>query len=108
MALFGKPPEQNPEDRVELDENAFREERSVHVAVENLKAYSDAERIQGMVREGKLVFLRIKELREDDINELKRAVERLKKTINASDGDIVGVDEDVLICCPPNARVFRG
>ena len=108
MALFGKPREQNPEDRVELDENAFKEERQVSVAVENLKAFSDAERIQGMVREGKLVFLRIKEMRENDINELKRAVERLKKTINASDGDIVGVDEDVLIVCPPFARVFRG
>ena len=108
MALFGKQPEKNPEDRVELDEDAFKEERQFSVAVENLKAFSDAEKIQGMVREGKLVFLRIKELREADINELKRAVEKLKKTINASDGDIVGVDEDVLICCPPNARVFRG
>src|SRR3989338_8480319 len=108
MALFGKQPEENPEDRIELDEDAFREERSVSVAVENLKAFSDAEKIQGMIREGKLVFLRIKELREADINELKRSVERLKKTINASDGYIVGVDEDVLICCPPNARVFRG
>ncbi|MEK6909972.1 MAG: cell division protein SepF [Candidatus Aenigmatarchaeota archaeon] len=108
MALFGKQPAENPEDRVELDEDAFKEERQVSVAVENLKAFSDAERIQGMVREGKLVFLRIKEMRENDINELKRAVERLKKTINASDGDIVGVDEDVLIVCPPNARVFRG
>ena len=108
MALFGKPPSDNPEDRIELDEDSFKEERQVSVAVENLKAFSDAERIQGMVREGKLVFLRIKEMRENDINELKRAVERLKKTINASDGDIVGVDEDVLIVCPPNARVFRG
>ena len=108
MALFGKQPEKNPEDRVELDEDAFKEERQFSVAVENLKAFSDAEKIQGMVREGKLVLLRIKELREADSNELKRAVEKLKKTINASDGDIVGVDEDVLICCPPNARVFRG
>jgi len=107
MALFGKQPE-NPEDRVELDEDAFKEERHFSVAVENLKAYSDAEKIQKMVREGKLVFLRIKELRENDINELKRSVERLKKTISASDGDIVGVDEDVLIICPPSARVFRG
>ena len=107
MALFGKPQE-NPEDRVELDEEVFKEERSFSVAVENLKTYSDAEKIQQMVREGKLVFLRIKEMRENDINELKRAVERLKKTINASDGDIVGVDEDILIVCPNNARVYRG
>lgn len=108
MALFGKQPEGTPEDRVELDESIFHEEKNISIAVENLRAFSDAERIQQMVREGKLVFLRIKEMRENDINELKRSVERLKKTINASDGDIVGVDEDVLIICPPNARVFRG
>lgn len=108
MALFGKQPEGNPEDRVELDEDVFKEERQVNVAVENLKTYSDAEKIQEMVRDGKVVFLRIKELREADINELKRSVEKLKKTINASDGDIVGVDEDLLIICPPFARVFRG
>ena len=108
MALFGKPPEEAPEDKIELEEDAFKEERNVTVAIENLKSFSDTERIQEMVREGKLVFLRIKELREADINELKRSVERLKKTIAASDGDIVGVDEDILIICPQFARVFRG
>lgn len=107
MALFGKSPDIH-EDKVELNEEMFKEERNVSVAVENLQAFSDAEKIQEMVREGKVVFLRIKEMRENDINELKRAVERLKKTIAASDGDIVGVDEDVLIVCPPYARVFRG
>lgn len=107
MANFGKPID-NPDDRVELDENVFKEERNVSVAIENLKAYSDAERIQEMVREGKVVFLRIKEMRNNDINELKRSVEKLKKTINASDGDIVGVEEDLLICCPNTAKVFRG
>ncbi len=108
MAIFGKQPDSNPEDRIELDENVFKEERNVSVGVENLTAFSDVERIQEKFREGKLIFLRIKEMRENDINELKRSVERLKKTINASDGDIVGVDEDVLIVCPPFARVFRG
>ncbi len=108
MVPFNNPKESDQIERVELDENIFKEDRNLAVVVENLKEFSDVERIQDMVREGKLVFLRIRGMRETDINELKRSVERLKKTINASDGDIVGVDEDVLICCPPNARVFRG
>ncbi|MBU5537311.1 MAG: cell division protein SepF [Candidatus Aenigmatarchaeota archaeon] len=107
MTLFSKS-KQTPQELHELSEDAFKEERNFSVAVETLKAFSDAERIQEMVREGKLVFLRIKEMRENDINELRRAVEKLKKTIAASDGDIVGVDEDVLIVCPQNARVYRG
>ncbi len=108
MALFKKQPEQPMEDRVELDEDVFREERHVGVVVENLKAFSDAEKIQDMIREGKVVFLRIREMRETDINELKRAVEKLKKTVYASNGDIVGVEEDMLIICPPSAKIFRG
>ncbi len=97
-----------PADRVELDETFFKEEMNMNVVVENLHTFADTERVLSQIRNGKIVFLRIKELRMNDINELKRAVERLKKTINASDGDIVGVEEDVLIVCPSNARVFRG
>ncbi|MEM5810878.1 MAG: hypothetical protein QXP66_03170, partial [Candidatus Aenigmatarchaeota archaeon] len=71
MTLFSKS-KQTPQELHELSEDAFKEERNFSVAVETLKAFSDAERIQEMVREGKLVFLRIKEMRENDINELKR------------------------------------
>jgi len=50
----------------------------------------------------------IKDLRKKDINELKRAVERLKKTCTAMNGDIVGVDEDFLIITPQFAKIYRG
>lgn len=96
------------EDSVELDETFFKEDRNLNVVVENLTSFGDTEKVLSQIRDGKIVFLRIKELRMNDINELKKAVEKLKKTINASDGDIVGVEEDVLIICPSMARVFRG
>jgi len=107
MGLFDRG-KKEPADLPELDESLTEESRNVSVAVENLKGYADAEKIQSMVREGKIVFLRIKALRDADINELKRTVEKLKKTIVASDGDIVGIEEDVLVLCPPNAKVYRG
>ncbi|MBI2545222.1 MAG: cell division protein SepF [Candidatus Aenigmarchaeota archaeon] len=107
MGLFGnKKPESN--EMPELDESMTQQDSTITVAVENLKGYADAERVQGMVREGKIVFLRIKSLRDSDINELKRTVDKLKKTIVASDGDILLAEEDVLILCPPNAKVYRG
>lgn len=108
MGLF-KRSKKEPLDLPEVDESLTKEEpRTVNVAVENLKTISDADRIQGMLREGKVVFLRIKDMRTKDITELKRTVERLKKTVVASDGDIVGIEEDVLVLCPPNVRVHRG
>ena len=73
-----------------------------------MKGFPDTEKIQQLVREGNVVFVKIRELRERDINELKRCVDRLKKTCLAMNGDMVGVDEDYLIITPDFARVFRG
>ena len=47
-------------------------------------------------------------MRERDISELKRSVDRIRKTCMAMGGDIVGVDEDFLIVCPSYARIYRG
>jgi SepF-like predicted cell division protein (DUF552 family) len=89
-------------------ETGFEEEGKVGVKIDNLNNYADTDRIQQFLREGNVVFLGIKKLRAKDINELKRAVERLKKTCAAMDGDLVGVDEDFLILTPKFAKVYRG
>lgn len=94
------------EDYVELPETGA-EEQKVPVRIEQLQSVADADRIQQLLREGNVVFLRIKDLRTKDIAELKRAVERLKKTAAAMNGDIVGVDEDFIILTPDFARVYR-
>ena len=94
------------DDFVEMKEDNSGEQK-VSVRIEQLQGVADADRIQQFVREGHVVFLRIRELRTKDIAELKRAVERLKKTIEASNGDIVGVDEDFIILTPNFAKVYR-
>ena len=73
--------EKEPEEIVELDTSHFSEQNKVSVRIESLESFSDTDKIQGMLRNGNVVFLKIKELREKDINELKRAVDRLRKTI---------------------------
>lgn len=89
-------------------ESGFEEEGKISVRIENLKSYSDTERILQFLRDGNVLFVRIKELRERDINELKKAVERLKKTCSAMDGDLAGVDEDFLVITPKFFRIYRG
>jgi SepF-like predicted cell division protein (DUF552 family) len=89
-------------------ETGFEEEGKVSVKIDTLKDYSDVDRILQFLREGNIVFLRIKELRSKDINELKRAVEKIKKTCAAMDGDIAGVEEDFLVITPKFARIYRG
>jgi SepF-like predicted cell division protein (DUF552 family) len=90
----------------ELEEKP--EEKQISVRIENLNSFADSEKIQQFLREGNVIFLRIKDLRERDISELQKAVNRLKKTCAAMDGDIVGISEDYLIITPNFARVYRG
>jgi len=94
------------EDFVEV--TAEEEKSQVNVKIDTMTSYADAERILQFLREGYVVFLRIRELREKNINELKKAVEKIKKTANAMSGDMVGVDEDFLIITPKFARIYRG
>ncbi len=99
----------NPENEwVELDNSAFKEGTSIGVCVESLKSFSDTNRIQDLLREGKIVFLKIRDLRQRDLTELKRAVEKMKKTCLAMEGDIAGIDEDFLVLTPSFARIWRG
>ncbi|MFH0711374.1 MAG: cell division protein SepF [Candidatus Aenigmatarchaeota archaeon] len=84
------------------------EGQEVNVKIESLKDYNDTDRVLQLLREGYVIFLKIKELRDKDMASLKRAVEKLKKTISAMNGDVVGVDEDFLIIAPKNATIYRG
>jgi SepF-like predicted cell division protein (DUF552 family) len=77
------------------------------IKIDKLNDFADADRILRHVREGSVVFLRIKGLKEKDMGELKRTVEKLKKTVTASNGDIVGVEQDWLILTPAYAAVQR-
>jgi len=105
----GKDEESVPKEQwIELDTSAFKEDTNVKVRVETLKNFADTDRIQHLIREGDIIFLRIKRLRHEDLSELKRSVDRLKKTCKAINGDIIGVDEDFLVLAPNTARIFRG
>ena len=95
-------------DWLELDTSAFKDKTSVDVRVEILKDFADINRVQAMLREGTIVFLKIKDLRQKDLTELKHAVDKLKKTCIAMDGDIIGVDEDFLVLTPNYAKIWRG
>lgn len=94
------------EEFVEYGEEAFKEEKKTRIKIENLGQYAETAKIQQLVREGYVVILRIKELREKDINELKKAVDKMKKTVEAWGGDIVGVDEDYLVLTPGNVQIY--
>lgn len=79
----------------------------VGIKIEKLTEFGDTEKVLKAIREENIVFLKIKGLKDKDIGELKRAVERLKKTVSAQNGDIVGIEQDWLILAPEFAQVHR-
>ena len=60
------------------------------------------------LRDGSIIALvNIRPLREKDEIELKRAVDKLKKTAEAISGDIAGFWDDFIVVTPDFARIYR-
>jgi len=52
-------------------------------------------------------LINIRPLKERDLIELKRAINKLKKTCDAVEGDIAGFGEDYLVAVPNFAQIYR-
>jgi SepF-like predicted cell division protein (DUF552 family) len=106
--MFRKDEPEDEEEFIEIEGENEGEKRRVNIRIENLNDYRDIDNIQRQVREGSIVFLRIKRMKERDLGELKRSIERLRRATISMNGDIVGVDEEFLILTPSFAKIFRG
>ena len=92
---------------MELDTEEQPVDSRLLVEVERLDNYADSDRLQRKVREGNILLVKIKDLKAKDMEELKRSVDKLKKTCLAINGDIAGLGEDWLVLTPATAKVHR-
>jgi len=71
----------------------------------------DFEDIKGVIdtlREGNsIALINIHPLKEKDINELKRAIAKLRKTCDALEGEIAGFTEDLVIATSSIAKIHK-
>ena len=82
--------------------------RKVMVRPFVIKEFQDIKATLESLREGRTICLvNIKPLKDQDIVELKRAVNKIKKTCDAIEGDIAGFGEDWLVATPSFAQVHR-
>tara|TARA_Y100000034_G_C6569028_1_gene246547 strand:- start:122 stop:520 length:399 start_codon:yes stop_codon:yes gene_type:complete len=71
-------------------------------------SFDDIKDTLDSLREGyTIALINIKPLRDKDIVELKRTINKLKKTCDAIEGDIAGISEDWIVVTPAFARVHR-
>lgn len=70
--------------------------------------FSDIKGVLDALREGYTIcLLNIEPLKEKDLVELKRAINKLKKTCDAIEGDIAGFGDDYIVVTPGFARIYR-
>lgn len=101
--------EEIEDEYVELDTEAnVPDNGKVLVRPFNLEDFDDVKTILDTLREGSTIALvNIKHLKDKDMIELKRAISKLKKTVDAIKGDIAGLGEDYIIVVPEFAEIYR-
>ena len=94
---------------VEIDVDAVQtKDNKVLVKPFVLRQYDDINDILAGIREGyTIAVVDIKTLKSKDVIELKRAVAKLKKTVDAIEGSIAGFGENILIITPKFAEIHK-
>jgi SepF-like predicted cell division protein (DUF552 family) len=100
--------EEFSDDYLELDLEKEEKENKVLVKFYVLRNYDDVNDILNDLREGYIItVIEIKPLRQKDSIELKRAISKIKKTIDALEGSIAGFGENLIIATPYFAQIHK-
>jgi len=93
---------------VELENDGELAKSKVLVRPFMLSDFDDVKPVLDSLREGYTIALvNIKPLKDKDLVELKRAINKLKKTTDAIEGDIAGFGDDFLVVTPNFASIYR-
>lgn len=73
-----------------------------------LEDFEDVKPVLDAIREGYTIpLINIKPLKDKDLIELKRAINKLKKTTEAVEGEIAGFGEDWITIVPSFATIYK-
>ncbi|MFH2028555.1 MAG: cell division protein SepF [Nanoarchaeota archaeon] len=100
--------EAEEEGYVELGTGDAEERSKIVVRPYVLQDFEHIKPILDSLRAGHTIALiNIKPLKDKDLVELKRAINKIKKTCDAIDGDIAGFGEDWIAAVPSFAHIHR-
>lgn len=100
--------EDSEEEYVELDTEHPRVSTKIIIRPFVLKDFEDTKPILNALRNASTICLiNIKPLKDKDIVELKRSINKLKKTCDAVDGEIAGFGEDYIVVAPSFAEIYK-
>ncbi|MBU0907405.1 MAG: cell division protein SepF, partial [Nanoarchaeota archaeon] len=85
-----------------------QEEHKVIVKPFILRDYDGMEEILNALRTGyTIAVIDIKHLKSKDLIELKRAISKIKKTVDALEGTIAGFGDNIVIATPNFAHIHK-
>ncbi len=104
--MFGK---ENNEEYVEIDlSSGESKENKIIVKPFILRQFDDINEILNSLREGyTIAVIDIKILKSKDVIELKRAISKIKKTVEALEGSIAGFGDTTIIATPKFAEIHK-
>lgn len=101
---------ESQDEYVELNTDSGPDGKNSRIVVRSftLEDFSDIKAVLDVLREGYTICLvNIRPLKEKDLVELKRAINKLKKTTEAVEGDIAGFGDDHIVITPSFASIYR-
>lgn len=103
--MMGRDDDISP-DFIEIDLEQEKSDSRILIKTFVLKVYEDINPILNALREGyTIAVIDIKHLKSKDVVELKRAISKIKKTVEALEGKIAGFGENTVIATP--SKVFE-
>jgi len=98
---------QAEEEQMELPAEAEGPTEKVTVRVENLQGVNDIDRIEKLVKEGNVLFLKIFDLQKKDLGQFKQTVQMIKRRCIQYGWDIVGIEEGYMVLAPKFVKIMR-
>ena len=101
-------PDDAEEGYIELSSERGDGQSKITVRPFVLEDFQDIKPVLDAMREGYTIALvNIQPLKDRDLVELKRAINKIKKTCEAMNGDIAGFGEDWVCVTPSFAEIYR-
>ncbi|MBS7614129.1 cell division protein SepF [Candidatus Bathyarchaeota archaeon] len=81
--------------------------KPVYIKSTILDSLEELENIMAELESGNIVIVRLTPLFDVDLDDVRRAVRKLKKVAQKIDGDIASLGEDRIVVTPSNIKVWR-
>jgi len=110
MGLFSRSEDFKETDKyveLEVEETGEVPENKVKIIIEKVESFVSADKVLRNVRDGNIVFAKIKELKESNLDELKSVISKIRTHVTNMGGDIVGAGDEWIIVTPSSVKIHR-